>query len=350
MKYTKLGTSDLEVSRVCLGTMTWGEQNTEAEGHEQIDYALDQGVNFIDTAELYAVPPKAETYGATEVIIGSWINKNKTKRDQFYLATKVAGPALPWIRGGAPISGKAVQVALEESLKRLQTDCIDLYQLHWPNRPNPHFGQHWAGMVDATTFDKRREEDEMFDILSMLSNLVSQGKVKHIGLSDDTPWGISKYMELSQRHDLPRMVSIQNEYNFLHQKDDPFLTEMCVMEDVAYLPWSPLATGVLSGKYINGVRPKNTRWTLPQRHGIFRDTENVNNAVIAFVDIAKKYDLDPAQMALAWCDQKPFVTSTIIGATSLEQLKSNIAAFDIMLPDEVLGEIDDVYRKYPIPF
>ncbi|MGB1076687.1 MAG: aldo/keto reductase, partial [Bdellovibrionales bacterium] len=222
--------------------------------------------------------------------------------------------------------------------------------LHWPNRSTPHFGKHWAGMTDSTLFDKKQEEDGLLDILTALGDLVKEGKIRHVGLSDDTPWGISKYLELAKDHNLPRMVSIQNEYSFIHQKDDPYLTEMCVMEDVAYLPWSPLGTGALSGKYIGGARPEGARWTIPQRNGPFRDTENVDACVRAFVDIAKEHDLDPAQMALAWCDQKPFVTSTIIGATSMTQLKSDIAAFDIVLPSQVIEKLDKLYRKYPIPF
>ncbi len=350
MKYSKLGSSGLDVSRVCLGTMTWGEQNTEKEGHEQIEYALDQGINFIDTAELYSVPPREETYGATETIIGTWIEKNQSRRDKYILATKMAGVGLPWIRNGSVQSGAAVREALEGSLKRLKTDYVDLYQLHWPNRAHPHFGKHWAGMIDPTKTNAAEQEENLLDILKALGALVKEGKIRHIGLSDDTPWGISKYLELASKHDLPRMVSIQNEYSFIHQKDDPFLTETCVMEDVAYLPWSPLGTGALTGKYLGGARPEGARWTIPQRNGPFRDTQGVEDCVSAFVALAKKHDLDPAQMALAWCDQKPFVTSTIIGATSMEQLKTNIDAFDITLSAEVLDELDKIYRQYPIPF
>ena len=350
MKYSKLGSSDLSVSRVCLGSMTWGQQNTEAEGHEQIDYALDQGVNFIDTAELYSVPPREETYGATESIIGTWVAKNKSKRSDTVLATKIAGPGLPWIRGGDNLTGRAIHEAIEGSLGRLQTDYVDLYQLHWPNRNTPHFGKHWAGMTDATTVNKEEAEDCFLDILESLGALVKSGKVKNIGLSDDTPWGISKYLELAKDHNLPRMTSIQNEYSFIHQKDDPFLTETCVMENVAYLPWSPLATGALSGNYIGGARPDGTRWSIPKRHGIFRDTPAVDACVRAFLEISKKHGLDPAQLALAWCDQKPFVTSTIIGATSMTQLKSNISAFDLVLSDDVLNDMNELYRQYPVPF
>ena len=350
MKYTKLGSTDLDVSRVCLGTMTWGDQNTEAEGHEQIDYALDQGVNFIDTAELYSVPPKEETYTATETIIGTWMAKNQNRRKDFVLASKIAGRGLPWIRGGSEITGETVRLAVDGSLKHLQTDYIDLYQLHWPNRVNPHWGQHWAGMADVTGLKKDEYVDGLLDILKALGDAVKAGKIRHIGVSNDTPWGIAKYLELAKEHDLPRMVSVQHEYNFLHQKDDPYVTETCTIENLAYLPWSPLAGGALSGKYLNGARPEGSRWTMEQRNGIFRDTPDVEACMQGFVRIAKEHDLDPAQMALAWCNQKPFVTSTIIGATSIEQLKSDIAAFDIVLSSEVLEKLDKLYRQYPIPF
>lgn len=353
MKYSKLGSSDLSVSRVCLGSMTWGQQNTEAEGHEQIDYALDQGVNFIDTAELYSVPTLPTTHGETEKIIGTWFQKNN-RREKVILATKIAGCNVPWVREGKGISGQAVKEAVEGSLARLQTDYIDLYQLHWPNRVFPHFGRNHAGLLDFKAEDNKGIEDNLLDILSSLGELVKEGKIRHIGLSDDTAWGISKYLELAKEHSLPRLTSIQNEFSLLNRSDDPYVAETCVRENVAYLPWSPLAMGFLSGKYTNQQWPKNSRYQVAKDIGSdcgsYRDCEQTHAAVLEYIEIAKKHDLDVCDMALAFCNQQRFVTSTIIGATSMEQLTSNIAAFEITLSADVLKEIDVIYRKYPLPF
>lgn len=349
MNFSKLGSSGIEVSRVCLGTMTWGMQNTEAEGHAQMDYALEQGINFFDTAEMYAVPPSAETYGKTEEIIGTWFRKHKN-RDKIVLASKIAGPGQPWVRDGrAKIDGKNVTAAIDESLKRLQTDYIDLYQLHWPNRPFPHFGKNNAGEIDFTAANAQREVDSFLDVLDALGKAVSEGKIRHVGLSNDTPWGVMKYLELAERHQLPRMTSIQVEFSVLKRSDDPYLAEVCAMEDVAYLPWSPLAQGMISGKYLDGARPAGARWTVDHR-APWRDTPDANAAVRAYIDVAKKHGLDVCQMALKFCDMQSFVTSTIIGATKMEQLKTDVEAFDLSLSDDVMKDIDDVYRKYPIPF
>ncbi len=349
MQFSKLGTSGLNVSRVCLGTMTWGMQNTEAEGFEQMDYAVTQGINFFDTAEMYAVPPSAETYGKTETIIGNWFKK-RGKRDDIILASKVAGPGQPWVRDGrAKIDGKNIALAIEDSLKRLQTDYIDLYQLHWPNRPFPHFGKNNAGEIDFTAANAQRETDSFLDVLGALGKAVTDGKIRYVGLSNDTPWGIMKYLELAERHQLPRMTSIQVEYNLLKRSDDPYMAEVCAMEDVAYLPWSPLAQGMISGKYLNGARPAGARWTVDSRQP-WRDTPDANAAVKAYMDVAKKHGLDVCQMALKFVDKQSFVTSTIIGATNLEQLKTDIDAFDLELSADVLADIDAVYRQYPIPY
>lgn len=349
MDYTKLGSTDIKVSRCCLGTMTWGRQNTEEEGHEQMDYALAQGVNFWDTAEMYAVPPTPDTYGKTETIIGTWLAKNK-KRDEIILASKIAGPGYAWIRQGKnKIDRTNIELAIDESLRRLQTDYIDLYQLHWPNRPFPHFANGRAGSLTFTDVDTTEQEENFLEVLRTLDELIKAGKIRHIGLSDDSAWGISKYIELSKNHSLPRMVSIQNEFSILCRRDDPYVAETCVREQVAYLPWSPLAQGMVSGKYKGGARPEGTRWSIDDRE-LFRDTPSAHAAVDAYKDVAQKHGLDVCQMALKWCDKQPFVTSTIIGATKMDQLKTNIAAFDLEISNDVMEDIQAVYKQYPLPY
>ncbi|MGJ8690924.1 MAG: aldo/keto reductase [Thalassotalea sp.] len=350
MKYSPLGSSGLSVSRVCLGSMTWGLQNNQQEANEQIDYALSQGINFIDTAEMYAVPPSADTYGKTETILGNWLGKNKPQRKDIVLASKIAGSGVPWIRNGANITGQAVIAAVDDSLKRLQTDYIDLYQLHWPNRTSPHFGKHWPNQIAISAVDAEAETAGMLDILQGLQTCVDAGKIKHCGLSDDSTWGINTYLKLSEKHNLPKMVSIQNEFNLLHAKDWPYLIENCVHENIAYLPWSPLATGILSGKYLNGEVPEGSRWTFMQRNGLFRDTELTHQAVAQYVEIAKKHGYTPAQLALAWCDQVDGVTSTIIGATTMGQLKENINAFDMPLNPDALKDINQIFKRFPATF
>jgi aryl-alcohol dehydrogenase-like predicted oxidoreductase len=350
MKYVPLGSSSLNVSRVCLGSMTWGVQNNQHDANAQIDYALAHNVNFIDTAEMYAVPPSAETYGKTETIIGNWLANNPTKRKDIVLASKIAGPGLPYIRNGSFISGSAVKEAIDNSLTRLQTDYIDLYQLHWPNRTSPHFGNHWPNSDGFLSEDSAEETEKMLDILQGLADSVKAGKIRYCGLSDDTPWGINQYLRLSSKYDLPRMVSIQNEFSLLHTKDWPYLIENCVRENIAYLPWSPLATGILTGKYNDGARPEGSRWTLMQRKGLFRDTAHSNDAAQAYVALAKQFDITPAQLALAWCDQVNGVTSTIIGATTMNQLKENISAFNLTLSSPLKTEINKVLKNFPAPF
>ncbi|OCH37149.1 aldo/keto reductase [Aliivibrio fischeri] len=350
MEYSTLGSSNLSVSRICLGSMTWGKQNTQEDANQQIDYALSQGINFIDTAEMYAVPPSPDTYGKTETIIGNWLAANPERRKEIILASKIAGPGLPWVRNAGPITGEAVIAAVDASLARLQTDYIDLYQLHWPNRTSPHFGKHFPNQFKFSEFDAKKEEAEMLEILQALDTCVKAGKIHHIGLSDDTPWGINTYLKLSEKYDLPRMVSIQNEFSLLHAKDWPYLIENCINENVAYLPWSPLAGGMLSGKYLDGKMPEGSRWTFSQRNGIFRDTPAANEAVRAYMNVAEKHGYTPCQLALAWCDQVDGVTSTIIGATSLEQLKEDIEAFSKPLSDEAISDINAVFREYPMPF
>jgi aryl-alcohol dehydrogenase-like predicted oxidoreductase len=330
--------------------MTWGTQNDQRDANAQIELALDAGINFIDTAEMYAVPPTADTYGSTESIIGHWLHANPHRRDEFTLATKIAGNGLAWIRDGADIDGPAISRAVDASLARLQTDYIDLYQLHWPNRLSPHFGKHWPGILSFSEVDAPRQEEGMLEILQALQQCMQAGKIRHFGLSDDTPWGIHTYLKLARAHGLPGPVSIQNEFNLLHSKDWPYLLETCVHENIAYLPWSPLAGGVLSGKYLDGARPPGSRWCKVPRNGFFRDTPAVNEAVKAYRDIAFRHAMTPAQLALAWCRQVDGVTSTIIGATSLDQLRENIAAFTLEFPAGLLADIDAALRSHPVPF
>jgi aryl-alcohol dehydrogenase-like predicted oxidoreductase len=330
--------------------MTWGVQNNQSDANAQLDYAQTQGINFIDTAEMYAVPPSADTYGKTEAIIGNWLKANPSRRKNIVLASKVAGPGFSYIRDGSKISGSTVIAAVESSLERLKTDYIDLYQLHWPNRQSPHFGNHWPSGSNYTQVNAQQQNEEMLDILQGLDSCVKAGKIRYCGLSDDTPWGINQYLRLSQEHNLPRMVSIQNEFSLLHSKDWPYLIENCVHEDIAYLPWSPLATGLLTGKYINGQRPKGSRFTLMQRHGLFRDTQQSNAAVKAYIEIAQQHNVSPSHLALAWCDQINGVTSTIIGATTMQQLSENIEAFKQPLAKNILDEINHVLRQYPSPY
>jgi len=344
MKYRKLGRTGLDVSLICLGTMTWGRQNTESEGHEQMDYALDQGVNFFDTAEMYAVPPTPETYGKTEEVIGTWFAKTGN-REKVILASKIAGPALPWIRGGNyKIDRKNILEAIEASLQRLQTDYIDLYQLHWPNRGSYHFSQHFDY---APSFNAEKEEEGFVEVLETMNELVKAGKIRHIGLSNETAWGTMKWLRLSEERGLPRMVSVQNEYSLICRLYDMDMQEVSMAEDCGLLAWSPLGGGMLSGKYLNGARPKGSRWDIDERF-LFRDTKDADAAVQAYMNLANKHGLDVCQMALAFVNSRPFVTSNIIGATSMEQLKINIASVDLELAPEVVAEIDVLNRQYPM--
>jgi aryl-alcohol dehydrogenase-like predicted oxidoreductase len=343
MNYKKLGNTDLEVSTICLGTMTWGEQNNQNEGFEQMDYALDQGVNFWDTAEIYSIPPKKETFGDTEVIIGNWFEKTK-KRGEVILASKVCGPMREYVRGGGNQFGtKNITQALDGSLKRLKTDYIDLYQLHWPERKTNFFGQLGYEHNDAS------EWTQFEDILDNLKKFIDQGKIRHVGLSNETPWGLSKFLELSKNKKLPRMLSVQNPYNLLNRTYEIGLAEMSVREQAGLLAYSPLACGYLSGKYRNNQLPKNSRierdgnfWTRYQK-------PNLNSAVDAYFEISNKYKLDMSQMCLKFLEIQPFVTSVIIGATTMDQLKINIDSVNINLIDNVINEINEVQKIYPNP-
>lgn len=339
MKYNLLGTTDIKVSEICLGTMTWGSQNTEQEGFEQMDYALSAGVNFFDTAELYPVPPKMETKHRTEEIIGNWFTHSK-KRSEIVLATKVKGIGMPHIRGGAALSPSEINIALEDSLKRLQTDYIDLYQLHWPNRPVYHFGNHKASVIDL---DKNKVIDEHLSILECLDTHVKAGKIRHIGVSDDTAWGVMTYLNLSQHHNLPRMMSVQNEYSLLCRWYDKELSEISVLEKCGLLAWSPLATGNLSGKYLDGKIPTGSRRDYAGSR-TFRDTPQTDKAVRSYIALAQEYNIDVCQMAIAFTLSRPFMTASIIGATTMAQLKNNIASKDLTLSQEILDKIDAIYH------
>ena len=350
MKNSRLGWSDEQVSRACLGSMTWGVQNNQRDADDQIEYALSRGVNFIDTAEMYPIPPTAEKYGDTERIIGDWLSRHRGQRANIFLASKIAGNGLSWIRNQGNITGKDIIKSVDASLQRLHTDYIDLYQLHWPNRTSPHFAKHRPNFIRFTEIDRQLESDGMLEILQALNECMVAGKIRYCGLSDDTCWGISEYLKLSEKYDLPRMVSIQNEFNLLHSKDWPYLIELCVHDELAYLPWSPLGGGILSAKYLNGARPEGSRWSMSQRNGLFRDNELTQTAVAEYKRIAEQHEMTTAQLSLAWCNQVDGVTSTIIGATTMDQLKENLDAFDIMLPEELLAQLNKVLNTYPAPF
>ncbi|MDX1303312.1 NADP(H)-dependent aldo-keto reductase [Photobacterium sp.] len=342
MEYHQIPHSSLEVSKICLGTMTFGEQNTEADAHNQLDFAFERGVNFIDTAEMYPVPPKSETQGLTETYIGSWL-KRSGKRDKVILATKVAGPRnLPYIRDNMALDRRNIHDAVETSLNRLQTDYIDLYQLHWPQRETNCFGQ----------LNYQYKEDHsgvtMADTLDALAELVRAGKIRYIGLSNETPWGVMSYLNLAAKHDLPRVVTIQNPYNLLNRSFEVGLSEISHHEGVELLAYSPLAFGTLSGKYLHGARPEGARCTLFERFSRYFNPQGVA-ATQAYVDIANKHGLDPAQMALAFVNQRPFVASNIIGATTLTQLEANIASIDLDLTEEVLSDLEQAGIRYSNP-
>ena len=342
MNYRKLGNTELDVSTISLGTMTWGEQNTQDEGFEQMDYSLDHGINFFDTAELYAVPPKEETYGDTEEIIGNWFQKTK-KRDKIILATKVAGPARNYLRGGQnSFVGKNLDDALEASLKRLKTDYIDLYQLHWPERNVNSFGK--LGYEH-----KENKWNSFEDVLDNLNKHIKNGKIRYVGLSNETPWGVMNYLKLSKDKGLPRMMSIQNPYSLLNRSYEVGLAEVSIREQIGCLAYSPLASGYLSGKYRNGALPKGSR--------IERDFDfwsryrkpNTEKAVEEYYKISKKYNLDISQMSIKFCEVQDFMTSIIIGATTMEQLKTNIESVKVKLNKEVIKEINEVQKIYPNP-
>ncbi len=346
MKYRKLGRTNLDISLIGLGTMTWGRQNTQAEGFQQMDYALDQGINFFDTAEMYAIPPTADTYGSTETIIGNWFSAKKN-REKVILASKIAGPGLPWIRDGhSSIDKKNIISAVESSLQRLQTDYIDLYQLHWPNRGSYHFGQIWEYAPEA---NKAAIEENFIEVLETLAELIQAGKIRHIGLSNETAWATCKWLELSEKHSLPRIVSIQNEYSLLCRHFEPDLSEIALQEDCGLLAWSPLTRGMISGKYLNGAVPDGSRLSLDMRRE-HRLSPQTDAAIEAYIKLAEEHQLDVCQMALAFVNQQKFVSSTLIGATTMQQLKSNIDSINVSLSSELLEKIKQLRRLHPMPF
>ncbi|OEE57583.1 aldo/keto reductase [Enterovibrio norvegicus FF-454] len=342
MQFHTLPHTSLDVSKICLGTMTFGQQNSEADAHEQLSLALDLGVNFIDTAEMYAVPPTQETQGLTEKYIGSWLQKSG-KRDKVVIATKVAGPrGVPYIRDNMSLDRRNVRQAVDDSLARLQTDYIDLYQVHWPQRHVNSFGQ-----LNYTHQDENSGVS-LLDTLDALSELVREGKIRYIGVSNETPWGVMSYLRLAEKHSLTRIVSIQNPYNLLNRSFEVGLSEISHQEGVELLAYSPLAFGVLTGKYLNGARPEGARCTRWERFARYF-TEQGQAATKAYVHLANEFSLDPAQMALAFVNSRSFVASNIIGATTLDQLKTNIESIDIQLPEELLIRIDEVSAKYSNP-
>ena len=344
MEYNNLGQTDIKVSQICLGTMTWGEQNTEEEAHQQLNYAIESGINFIDVAEMYPVPPREETYGLTESYIGNWLSKRKD-RDKIILASKVAAKAewLPYIRGGQiKLDKKNIVQALEDSLRRLKTDYIDLYQMHWPDRDTNFFGKL------AYYHAPEKDGIPIAETLAALNDLVKQGKIRTIGISNETPWGCAEYLRISREKELPRIVSIQNPYNLLNRTFEIGISEFSHREQVGLLAYSPLAFGALSGKYLDNQKPEGARLTLFERFNRYLNPQ-ATKATEAYVNLAKKNDLDPSQMALSYVSSRPFLTSNIIGATSMEQLKMDIESINIELSDDVIKDIESIHEKIPNP-
>jgi aryl-alcohol dehydrogenase-like predicted oxidoreductase len=340
MKYRKLANTNLDVSVICLGTMTYGEQNTESEAHEQLDYSIANGINLIDTAEMYAIPPKEETQGLTEKIIGTWLAKRKD-REKIYVATKVAGPGMEYLRGGSRLDKKQIFQAVDDSLKRLQTDYIDLYQVHWPERKSNYFGR--LGYEYSDEIGVPIEET-----LEAMTDLVKSGRVRYIGVSNETPWGTSRYLNIAKEKSMERIVTIQNPYSLLNRIYEVGLAEISQHENVGLLAYSPLGFGQLTGKYINKTE-KNSRL------GLFGDwftrysNEECLRAVDKYLKIAEKYNLSLTHLALAFVNTRPFVTSNIIGATTMEQLKENIDSVNIEITETMLEDINQVHSSQPNP-
>jgi len=346
MRKNTLGRSALSVSDICLGSMTWGSQNTQDEAHAQIDMALDFGVNFIDTAEMYPTTPGTpENVHRTEEIIGHWFAASQRRRDVL-IATKITGPGAARVRDGVAISGAEITRAIESSLKRLQTDHIDLYQLHWANRGSYHMRQSWTYTPAKQT--KGEMDDHVLDVLTALQTAQKAGKVREVGLSNETVWGTMKFLQAAEQNGLPRMVSVQNEYSLLCRYFDLDFAELSHHEDVGLLAWSPLAAGLLSGKYAGDVTVPGSRRSMQSTlNG--RMTERSVAATEAYAELARQHDLTPAQLALAFCRSRPFVASTIIGATTLDQLQENLKAAEVTLSDDVLTAITDLHRQYGNP-
>lgn len=344
MHYHRIPHSSLEISTLCLGTMTFGEQNSEADAWEQLDYAVSQGINLIDVAEMYPVPPRPETQGLTETYVGNWLSKRGI-RDKIVLATKVSGPSRAGDAGIRPdqaLDRKNIRSALDASLKRLQTDYIDLYQVHWPQRATNCFGKlgySWSDSAPVIT---------ILETLEALTEFQRAGKIRYIGVSNETPWGVMRYLNLAEKHDLPRIVSIQNPYSLLNRSFEVGLAEISQYEGVELLAYSCLGFGTLTGKYLNGAKPAGARNTLFSRFTRY-SSEQAQQAVAAYVEIARRHSLDPAQMALAFVRQQRFVASTLLGATTLDQLKTNVESLNITLNETVLAELEAVHQRYTYP-
>ncbi len=342
MKYTTLPNTNIKVSKICLGTMTFGEQNTESDAHSQIDYALEKGINFIDTAEMYPIAAREATLGSTEKFIGSWLKKSG-KRNEIVLATKIAGPNrnMEYIRKPLDFSKKSIHEAVDNSLKNLQTDYIDLYQMHWPERKMNFFGQR------GFTITEDAWQDNFHDILTTFDGLVKQGKIKHIGVSNEVPWAVMRYIHESEKHGLPRIVTIQNPYSLLNRLFEVGLTEVCYRENIGLLAYSPLGFGALTGKYLNGI-PNNSRVGLFPQFVRYMNG-NCVNAIKMYQELAQDNGLSLTQLALAFVQHQEIVTSTIIGATTMEQLKENIATHEVVLTSEILKEINSIQELIPNP-
>ena len=343
MKFKKLGTTDIDVSLICLGTMTWGTQNTEKDAFEQMDYAVSQGINFFDTAEIYSVPPTSDSYGKTEVMIGNWFEKRKN-RDKIILASKVAGPGCDWIRGGGNnFDEKKIGEAIDGSLKRLKTDYIDLYQLHWPERSTNFFGRR-----DYLFNNKEGNWNSFESILEALEKFIKSGKIRHIGMSNETPYGLSRYLEISKNKGAPRMMSVQNPYNLVNRTYEVGMSEISIREKCGLLVYYPLAAGGLSGKYRNGKMPKDSRMAL------FKGWERHLNplamkAYDKYFKLAKDFNLTMVQLAQSFVNSRPFVTSNIIGATTMDQLKENVESINIEFTDEMMDRVNEIHNNNPNP-
>ena len=343
MKYTTLPNTDIKISKICLGTMTFGQQNTESDGHAQMDYALDNGVNFFDTAEMYSVPARRETFGSTEKILGTWFKKTG-KREAIVLASKIAGPNpnFGYMREKVDFSPASIKFALDQSLQRLQTDYIDLYQLHWPERKTNFFGQRGFKVQDDAW------EDNIQNVLETLDGFIKEGKIKHIGLSNETPWGIMRFLEESKYQDLPKIKTVQNPYSLLNRLFETGSAEICIRENVGLLAYSPMAFGILSGKFLSGESHPNSRLNLFPQFSRYNSAQCAE-ATRLYQEIARKNGLTLTELSLAFVTQQAFVSSTIIGATTMEQLKENIATIDVVLSDEILNEINAVQAIIPDP-
>ncbi|WP_019570618.1 NADP(H)-dependent aldo-keto reductase [Thioalkalivibrio sp. ALE11] len=341
MEYRKLGRTGIDVSLIGLGTMTWGEQNTEAEAFEQLDYALERGINLIDAAEMYPVPPRAETQGLTERYIGNWL-RSRGCRDRVVLASKVAGPGMDYLRGGTRLTREHVEQAVDASLERLQTDCIDLYQVHWPARSTNFFGK--LGYVHDP--DDRATPIE--ETAAALKDVVASGRVRYVGISNETPWGFMEWLRQHERGLAERIVSIQNPYSLLNRSFEAGLAEMAIREDAGLLAYSPLAFGMLSGKYREGRKPEGARLMLYERFLRYSNPQALASTE-EYARLAEDHGLTPTQLALAFVNRQPFVTSNLIGATTMEQLRENIDSVNVALPDEVLQALEDIHARYTYP-